>query len=157
MIFLNNILGKVSFNFDISKTDDQRTWVNLKNAKDETVISLLYSIYCDLRVAANNTNNNNNLNYNSQSLLDCSYLNSNNKNVKQDISIDVNRNRPNTILKLMNKGNNSVIETYNKSNEKLEMIKEQLNNTSSKLCSNNSGQKMINNLINKVDSNSNII
>jgi hypothetical protein len=145
MIFFDSNLAKIGITFDISKTDDQRTWVNLKNSKDETVISLLYSVYCDLRVSNNN--------YNSQSMLDSSYLGPG-KTIKHDISIDVNRNRSNTILKLMNKGNNSVIEGHTKTNNKMEIIKEQLNNTACKLQYNSSDQKLG---VNRLDSNSNRI
>lgn len=129
MFFFDSNVAKVSVPFSITKVDDKREWYSLTNAKNENVISILMGIYYDFKDKPG-----------SMSMCDNSYLSksvyaANNIN-KNDLSCDGVKTT--NILKLINKSNNSIIE-HNDRSKLLEVrdIKEQLNNTCSRLYSSN--------------------
>jgi hypothetical protein len=111
MYIFDSIIAKVSIPFTMNKIDDKREWYYLKNSKDENIICLLLSIYCDYKDKNN-------------SMSEDKYL-SKSSNKKHDISCDVIKSS-NKIINVINKSNNSYIEQGNKT--KIIEIKDQILN-----------------------------
>ncbi len=95
LIVFDSDYAKVSIPLNINKIDDKREWYHLKNTKDENVISILLSIYYDIKDKR-------------ESLCDNTFLGKSGFNIKNDLSCDIIKKTTNTYLKYMNKTNSSI-------------------------------------------------
>jgi hypothetical protein len=114
-------VAHVSIPFTLNKIDDKREWYYLRNQKDENIISILVSIYCDYKDK-------------NSSVCDTSYIISK-STMRNDISCDnviVRKDTNNNYANIINsKSNNSFSDVGNhKNNNKYIEIKDQFINNS---------------------------
>jgi hypothetical protein len=95
LLVFDSDYARVNIPLNINKIDDKREWYYLKNTKDENVISILLSIYYDIKDKR-------------ESLCDNTFLGKSGFNIKNDLSCDVIKKTSNTYMKYMNKTNSSI-------------------------------------------------
>jgi hypothetical protein len=112
LFIFDSHIAKVIIPFAINKFDDKREWYYLKNIKEENMVGILVSIYCELKpdFSINIENlknvNTNTTNSNNSYLISKSAYNANVE--KRDSSYDLNVNKSkNAIMNMINKSQNN--------------------------------------------------
>ena len=113
LYFFDSILAKISIPINPNKLNDACEWYYLQNLKNENVIGVLLSMYCDKKEKPNSPHTPNN---------DLSFINGN-KNIRNDISCDYvkqsNINTGNLFLNIINRTKN--ISVINESFDNLQL------------------------------------
>ena len=139
-------LAKVSIPVNLNKLDDKREWYYLKNAKDENIIGILTSIYCELKTEKSILiEKSPNINANNSCIIPNSNQIISNKN---DLSYDMYKNNSNNYFSnVINKantyGNNHI--TNNINNYSTEQTGKEILNK--KRIKNNSEDKNLDNTV----------
>lgn len=104
LFIFDSQIAKVTIPFNLNKFDDKREWYYLKNVKEENVIGVLISIYCELKPDFSiNIENIPNANTNNSYLIQKSSFNNADK---RESSYDVHENKSN-VMSIINKSHNN--------------------------------------------------